>query len=166
MENSEKNMKISAPWVTFAHQVETFFDGDPDILVDYDDLEKKLTLRVSGTDKADALTELLPAEKNFGGVTLKIVVVPANEKKTPWMLIENALRGNVNYSRTITVPIDGSSAFTYACFKKVVAQYWNDNLGDPNGLVSCLYQDLAREIFNEKNGVFFCTDSEDDSMFE
>ena len=39
------------------------------------------------------------------------------------------------------------NSFTYVVFEKEVVQYWNDNLGDINGLRSTLYQDLAKEIF-------------------
>lgn len=54
------------------------------------------------------------------------------------------------------------NSFTYVVFEKEVVQYWNDNLADYNGLTSTLYQDLAKEIFEDANldGVYFCTDED------
>lgn len=42
-------------------------------------------------------------------------------------------------------------------FKKEVVQYFTDNLGDYNGYRSTLYENIARDIFGDIVGVFFCT---------
>ena len=157
-----KNMgklKISAPWVTYAHQMKALFGEDPDIQIKFDDVENRISLYVKGTDKANALTQLLPAEKEIGGVTVRIEVIPANLSAGRASLIETALTGNPVFSRMLRVDPGSSNAFSYAIFRKKVAQYWNDNLGDPHGNVSCLYQDLAREILGEDGSVMFCTDN-------
>lgn len=55
--------------------------------------------------------------------------------------------------------------FTYVVFKNCVVQFFNDNLNDPHGIVSTLYQDIAAEIFADMpfpqdGGICFCTDTE------
>ena len=34
----------------------------------------------------------------------------------------------------------------------------NDDLSDAHGICSTLYQDLAKEVFGESEGIFFCTE--------
>ena len=65
-------VKMLAPWVVYAHQVEAIFKEDPDVMVEYNDAEKVLTLRVNGEDKADAIARLLGEEKEFGNVKMLI----------------------------------------------------------------------------------------------
>ena len=125
-------------------------------------LKNELLLRVSNTDKAAALSELLPEEKDFGGESIRVTVIPANKTLTKAELLGEALKGNPNFSRMMTVRIGSTNSYNYAIFKKRVAQYWNDNLGDPHGNVSCLYQDLAKEVFGDVGGVMYCTDNVDD----
>ena len=49
---------------------------------------------------------------------------------------------------------------TYVVFKKEVVQYFNDSLGDIHGVCSTLMQDIAKDIFEDTEGVYFCTDTE------
>lgn len=156
-----EKVKISSPWVTYVHIMEKLFGDDRDIKLEYDEKNVKLTMRVNGNDKAEALRALIPSEKPFGNVILKINIVPANEKQTLVDLIEVALKGNPHFVGLMKIEGVSSNNFSYAIFKKEVAQYWDDNLGDPHGNTSCLYQDLAREIFDGVDGVLFCTDNKD-----
>ena len=48
---------------------------------------------------------------------------------------------------------------TYVVFVKEVVQYFNDDLGDANGVCSTLYQDIAKRLFTSTEGVFFCTNT-------
>ena len=153
------NVKISAPWVTYAHKIKAMFGEDPDIRIQYDDVENKITLRVDGTDKAAALVQLLPAEKTISGTTVRIDVVPSNKQQTKADLIEDALKGNPIFSKILKVNPGSGNTFTYAVFRKKVCQFWDDNLGDPHGNISTLYQELAREIFGEDDGILYCTDN-------
>lgn len=54
-----------------------------------------------------------------------------------------------------------SNPITYIVFKNKVVQFWNDDLSDIYGNRSTLYQDIAKEIFGESSGIFFCTDKEE-----
>ena len=155
------NMKISPPWITYLHQMETLFAGDEDISVEYEEEENKIVLRVKGTDKANALSELIPQEKAFGNVTVKTVVIPANTAPNRADLIEMALKGNSNFVGMTRIKGVVAGDMNFAVFAKKVAQFWNDNMGDLHGNESCLYADLAREIFGGDGSVLYCTDNRD-----
>ncbi len=56
--------------------------------------------------------------------------------------------------------VDGifSNDISYILFEPKVVQFFNDDLGDLNGLRSTLYQDIAANVFEDAHeGVFFCT---------
>jgi hypothetical protein len=42
-------------------------------------------------------------------------------------------------------------------FEKKVVQFFNDQLDDINGNKSTLYQDIAKDVFEKHEGVYFCT---------
>ena len=162
----EKVEKLS-PWMDYVNKLEAFFAKDKDVIIDYIEKEdtRVIKIKVNGQKKADALELLLPPVKTFGNVDVDLIVIPSNEEETKASLIRAALEGNeaVNYIETTSPPFS-SNPFTYVVFKKEVVQYWDDNLGDINGLTSTLYQNLARELFCEdewdSGGVYFCTDEE------
>ena len=55
---------------------------------------------------------------------------------------------------------------TFIVFEKVVVQWFSDSIGDWYGLTSTLYQDLAKDIFGNIDGVYFCTDNGMDEKIE
>lgn len=152
-----KNVKLSPPWIVFYEEIEALFREDPAVKVDYDGDTNEIKLYVEGAEKADALTQLLPAEKTFGNITVKVTVIPANmEGPSRLQLFQKAFEGNPAF-----VYIHESSGifdFDYVVFKAKVVQYESDNTGDLNGLTSTLYQDIAKDVFEDVSGVFFCTE--------
>ena len=159
MEN--KKVKLAAPWIVYANQVEAMFKEDPDVKFEYDDAEKFITLRVNGDDKADALTQLLPAEQNFGGVVLTLRVIPANDTETTTMdLFRRAFGGNPIVSEFVSAETLWGT-LNFVVFKPKVVQYYDDNMMVLNGLKTTLYQDLAKEVFDGNSEVFFCTEKID-----
>lgn len=164
---------LSSPWVTFYHEVSAFFEKDSDITIVYNEDENILNLYVDNATKAAALTELLPVEKTFGAVTMRINVIPANRvAKTKLasfkatdepvgMLYETALDGNEHLADIVHINGIFNNPMTYVIFKKEVVQYYNDSLGDFNGVCSTLMQNIAEEIFENRTGVYFCTDVND-----
>ena len=152
------DMKLSAPWVNYFHELEALFREDPDVKLTYNNDDKSITLYVNGTAKAEALEELLPEEMDFGQVTLSIIVIPSNEKRTKASLLKDAFAGNEAFSFMETIQGPMSNPMTFIVFKNKVVQYYTDNMGDIYGQRSTLYQDMAKEIFGESEGVFFCTD--------
>ena len=152
-------LRLTSPWITYYRELSELFKKDEEISIIYDEEENEVKLYVENATKAEALARLLPTEKEFGNVALKITVVPANTllKSRP-VDFEEAFKSNGAVSYMKTVRTYQGVDFTYIVFKKEVVQYFNDDLGDINGLCSTLYQNIAKNIFEETEGVYFCTD--------
>lgn len=162
----------SAPWVSYVHKLKALFGQDPDIRIDYIEDMNEVKLYINGRDKYEALDYLLPKEKVFGNVKLHIALIPSNEMSgTPNIgkMLQDAFKDNPIFSRAV----DTQTMFdlvTYVMFHKEVAQYFDDNLSDLNGVRSTLYQNIADEIFRDMEddhmrlpalqGVHFCTEVE------
>lgn len=168
-------VNLVAPWDEYYNKMVAFFKDDPDVTVLYDEEAKDIKVLVQETIKAEALTHLLKDEVEFGGVKLTITVVPANEvTKGIKNLVTNfsndekfgemydrALINNGAFAYTYTVDnVMGFNA-VFVVFRKKVIQYYNDSLGDLNGMKSTLAEYIARDIFATRNGVFFNTDVKD-----
>lgn len=152
-----EKLTLSAPWITFIRETKILFEQDPDIcvIVDYDATEIKML--VSKKCKAEALAKLLPAEKAFGNVTVKITVVPPNDDPdVPFTWIKEAFDGNPVFEAAESSETTLGS-FNYAVFKKEVVQFYNDQLDDINGNKSMLYQEIAKDVLGPQSGVFYCT---------
>ena len=168
-------LKLSPPWDTYYQELNAMFKDDSEVHVVMDDDEYEVKLYVDSGDKAEALRQLLPETKEFGGVTLKVTVVPANAQKEyrlthnknhpeyTELMFRAAFDGNSALSDVVTVQgVFGFSA-CYVIFKKNVVQYYNDNMSDINGLCSTLYENIARDIFKPDIGAFYCTSANDHS---
>ena len=153
-------LNLSPPWLTYYHEIEAMFKQDPEIKVHYDEEDCEVKLYVDNADKAYALSVLIPPEKEFGNVTLKVTVIPANTPEKDIDIFEKAFRGNpvLNYIRGGAGPFGD---INYAVFQNKVVQFFNDDISDAHGVKSTLYQDIAKDIFGLVDGVFFCTDVED-----
>ena len=155
-------LKMSSPWVVYYKEVEQLFKYDPEVRVIYNEETNVLTLYVDNQTKADALTQLLPTEKTFGGVILGIAVVPSNgatfRNRATGNLYQDAFRNNPILSYIKTIEGIFINSLTYVVFINEVVQYYNDSLADINGLCSTLYQEIAKDVFEPKEGIFFCTD--------
>ena len=155
------NLNLSTPWVTFYREIEALLGGDPDINVVWDEENKRVKLYVEDADKAEALDTLLPREKTFGNVTVKVSVLPANEEEeSKASLFRRAFEGNPAFAFEKTVETALTNPVSYVVFKKEVVQFWNDDLSDVNGNCSTLYEEIARDVFDDNAGIFFCTDTE------
>lgn len=152
-------IKKSAPWVEYYRQVNALFDEDPDIRVIYNEEINQLNLYVNNTEKAEALSRLLPTGITFGNVTMEILVTPSNLSNSyKGDLIAAALKGNAAVSRIVTIDDVFANKITYVIFRRGVVQYFDDDLSDYHGVHSTLYENIAREVFEDLEGVFFCTD--------
>lgn len=156
--------KLSSPWNIYEHKLEALFEQDPDITIDYDEMKKEVKFYVEDNQKANALMQILPSEKTFSNVTLKITIIPANIDSKRFDLYELAFRNNPIVSYTDSVPAPTGGAFNFMVFEKAVIQFFNDDITDINGVESTLYQNVAKEIFEDdvKTGsIFFCTDTDE-----
>lgn len=159
---SKSNIKLSSPWVSYYHAVKALFDEDKDIKITFDNDTMELKLYVTGEKKMEALTKLFPTEKTFGNVALKISIIPANlgYVSNPGKVFEDAFENNPAVVSTIVIPGAYGNPVTYVVFDKRVVQYWNDNMGDPHGNRSTLFEELAREVFEDSpvaKACLFCT---------
>ena len=169
-------LNLSPPWITYYRQLNTFFAEDPEVRVIFDDTNEEsgkciIKLYVNNIAKAEALEALLPKEKTFGSIKVYVMIIPANtsNKNSLTLCKYLAQDGNPNYIR---YALDGNGAVnhietinnfmsmnaTFVIFSKKVVQYYTDSINDYFGMCSTLYQDLAKEIFGNIDGVFFCTD--------
>lgn len=156
-----KNLKLSAPWYNYLRELEALFGQDPEITIRY--IEKPLTVKmyVDNVAKADAISQLLPTEKIFGETVVKIEVILCSYiYLSKASLFREAFNGNPIFSEMIDVEGIYTNPIHYCVFKKEVVQYWNDNLADPHGNESTLYQNIAKDVFGNADGVIFCTDNE------
>ena len=158
-------LNLSSPWIQFYHELTAMFRYDPDIKIIFDEDHKDIKMYVDSMQKAAALAELLPVEKIFGNVKLKITIIPSNteaEGEEEGNVFEKAFKGNPAFCFSCTIEGILTNPLTYVVFDNTVVQYFTDDLGDINGVRSTLYQDIAKEIFNRKEGVFYCTDVVED----
>ena len=156
-----KKQKISPPWVTFYKEMDALFGEDPEIEVKYDAASYTVALYVDNPEKADALTVLLPEEKVFGNVTVKIKVLPANKLTVNVTLFQKAFEGNPAFAFVKTAGTPFFDSFRYVVFKNRVVQFFNDDIRSVYGVKSTLYEDIARDVFADFDGIFFCTDTEE-----
>lgn len=160
-------LKISPPWVTYMNKLQALFDGDPQLAFNIDYENMTVALAGNNGEKNAALQRLLPTEKKFGNITLKIIVdgpIANIAFPTQKDLFDTAFAGNPAYAYSVSPADEGYWFFsmTYVVFKNHVVQFFNDNLNDCHGLISTLYQDIAAEIFEdaELSNVYYNTDIE------
>ena len=166
----EARLKLSPPWITYVHKLQALFDGDPQIAFNFDATAPSVVIACNNGDKVAALQRLLPNEKVFGNIVLKIdidgpvsnLAFPSNKK-----LFETAFSGNPAFAYCVAPAEEGYwfVDYCYVVFKNCVVQFFNDNLNDPHGVLSTLYEDIATEIFAEAKvnvggQVSYCTDIE------
>lgn len=139
-------------------EIKALFKKDPEIRVEYDEENVHLKLFVENTHKADALTNILPVQKTFGNVILTIDVIPANTEESLSQMYKAAFEGNAAFNYLETVEGVFTNPISYVVFANEVVQFFNDDLNDIHGLKSTLYEDIARDVFEKKDGMCFCTD--------
>lgn len=150
---------MSSPWIKFYHEVDALFKEDPEVRVLFDEGNYTIKLYVGNLDKAEALTQLLPAEKTYGNITMKITVLPANKLgESKLGLFQKAFEGNpaLSYVRSV----NGLFNCNYVVFAHKVVQFFNDDMSDVNGNCTTLYQEIAKDVFGDVPGISFCTDIE------
>ena len=156
-------LKLSSPWMTFYKEINELFKEDPEIKIVYDEDAVEIKLYVDNDEKASALSQILPSEKVFGNVVLRINVIPSNNLNSHKLdLFRKAFEGNKALSYIWSAEETGGYVppMSYVVFKNKVVQFFNDDLRDPHGLCSTLYQNIAEDIFPNIQGIYFCTDKE------
>ena len=160
-------LHLASPWILYYQKMKALFGEDPDIHIVLDDKEMELKIYIDGEDKAEALEKILPNEQSWGDISLKTVVIPANKegymcvkypKLTSWEnIFRTVFHTNPHFSHCVYVDGIFNNGLTYVIFENEVIQYYSDDLGDVNGITSVLAEDLARQLFKDIDGVFYCT---------
>lgn len=157
----ETKVSLAAPWITYYHKMMTFFEGDPEVTLVYDEDNATLKLYVDNAEKAEALGQLIPDRMGWGKIIMNIQIIPSNKKTGKYQredIFHAALDGNAAFAEARTLDYDEmSNPMTFVVFKPIVAQYYDDNMASLTGLSSCLYEDLARDLFVEMDGVYYST---------
>lgn len=149
---------LSSPWVNFYRELEALFAKDPEVKVVYDEEKNDVKLYVDNLAKADALAQLLPVERTFGNITITVTVIPANkEGASKIQLFRTAFEGNGAFNYTASAEGIFTNPIHYVVFANEVVQYFNDDLSDAHGVRSTLYQDIAEDVFENHESVYFCT---------
>lgn len=160
-----EGVKLSPPWHIFYEEMHALFRDDPDLAMsEFDDDTMTIKLYFTNSEKVDALTQLLPTEKKFGNITVRICVIPANdEDESIADLFLKAFEGNPALKEVCNSSNAFHSDASYVAFAKRVVQFYADDLSSLYGIKSMLYQDIAKDVFGDKDGVFFTTSIEDET---
>lgn len=159
-----KNYNLCAPWVERYAKISAFFKEDKDVVVILDAPEKNVRVYVKTTEKAEALDHIMKKElRDSESDTLlcTVSVIPPNDSVAPFLdgkdVIKEAFKGNPIMRRIEqgTFPF----GFTYVIFQPKVVRYHNDSLAEWDQCGSTLYQEIAKEIFEPQDGVFWTTDA-------
>lgn len=170
---SNVRLKLSPPWVTVINKLTALFDGDPQIAcnVNCDGKEPSIALACNNGNKVTALQQILPEEYSFGNVKLKVTIdgTPADIAfRTKKELFDTAFAGNPAFAYSVAPADEGYVWFSavYVVFKNCVVQFFNDNLDDCHGILSTLYEEIARDVLTGPavDGVYFNTDVERGSI--
>ena len=155
----EKNVKLSPPWYTFYHKINAMFGSDPEITIKFDEDTMILKLFVDNQAKADALTKVLPTEKDFGNVKLNIEVIPSDKVNSVKQLYKTIFSDNPVFNQVIEVTDPSMPQASYVVFNPLIVQFYNDNLADAYRNETTLLQEIAKDIFIQQTGIYYCTEN-------
>lgn len=164
---SNSNLNLSAPWITYQHNIEALFGLDPEITIKFEDESNGnyvMKMYVNNHDKAEALGRILPGEKVFGNIKVTNLIIPENALDTDDIkeLYKIAFKGNMAVDSVVsTIDPLTKTERNFVLFEKSVVQYYNDDISDPYGNRTMLYRDVAEEVFDGHDDIYFSTTPED-----
>jgi hypothetical protein len=155
VKEEKKGVGLASPWVIFYKEIEALFAKDPDVDVIFNEKNPEIKILVNDEIKADAISKIFPHHKTLGNVEVKITVVPANEtEETTLDIFRKAFYGNPAVDSFVSVPTIYGAPMNYLLFVPEVVQFWADNLGNPHGVESMLYETIAKDIFENPDMIF------------
>lgn len=154
-----EKMKLSPPWITYYKELKALFAQDEEVRVIFDQVDMEIKVFVDNAVKAEALRTLLNETVTFGNITLRITVVPSNTLGDEYANVyQTAFKGNGAFVNMICIDCPLGN-YNYVVWQCSVVQFFDDNLGDPNGNCSTLYEAIARDVLKPQLGFYHCTDS-------
>ena len=157
------NLRLASPWCECYGKIKAFFAKDDEISVVLDEEKHDVRIYVDSVMKAAALNELLKKEIKEKEATLcTVTVISPNDNAVANFMsdiekIDQAFWGNPIMKRIEEARFP--FGFTYVVFTPEVVRYYNDSLAEWDRCSSTLYQEIAKEIFEPQDGVFWTTDS-------
>lgn len=149
--------------ITYVHQVEQFFKYDKDVNVVYSDTDNILDLYVNSAKKSFALNILMPktVTSNKNIITINVISLydEIKCKLSDIELYNEAFLNNPIHVDTRSV-LYYPRNLIYILFRPEIIKFYDDDLKNYNGYHHMLYEDIARNIFVQKDNVFFCTNPE------
>ena len=172
--NNVRKLTISAPWYEFQKKVKALFERDPQIIVGdiYEpegrEVDYAFDIEVLNHEKFIALDRVIPGIKEFGNVTLGIVLYDEeniNAVNAGVDLYKTIFSGNPIVKDVRDAVDHTGTHHGFVRFVPEVIQFFNDDISDFNGNWSGLAQDIAREVFtNDSSGIHFCTAGVNEGM--
>lgn len=166
-ENENENeatqgVKKSSPWVHYVALLKMLFENDPDVRIVYREEHPYIVdINITGEEKFEAAQKLIGEVKLFGNVMISIryhLSNPVKEEKSKKELFKTLFEGNPILTDVVTVDLPNTSNnITYFLFKDEVVQYWDDDLSNPHGMVSTLWAEIMKELFDDTEEVIFTT---------
>lgn len=154
-----KTAKLSPPWWEYYHKLYALFGQDPEIHMNFEDDDKVIKMYVDNPAKAEGLAKIIPSEMDFGNVKVTINVIPSDKAESMEQVYKTIFNGNPVFSDAVEVDEPGLPHMCYIVFKPEIVQFYDDNLCDLNGNMTTLHQDIAGDVLNVENNVYFCTEN-------
>lgn len=161
-------------WIIIYQEIKAMFERDDEVTVVYNNDSYTVEVYVNNALKAMALETLLKHTYTFGNVTLNVDVIPANKKMKVvrddeeefdiLRLYKVAFESNPVLCSIRKLPDMILGGYSYMLFTYRPAQYFTDDLSCWGGVETKLYQDIAKDIFEPRTGVSFCTEKMENCM--
>lgn len=164
-----RKLSISAPWYEFQKKVKALFERDPQIIVgdiyepEGGEVNYAFDIEVRNHEKFIALDRVIPGIKEFGNVTLGIVLYDEENVSAADLGIETykaIFNGNPIVKDIRDVQDFAGVRHGFVRFDPALSliQYQCDDTSSYDGRSTVLAQDVAKEIFEDKFlGIHFCT---------
>ena len=162
--SEQKNVGLSAPWVTYFKMVYNLLSVDPELRLPTtlkDDGNGKYSFWVESGNatKIIALSKVLRSEIKMGNVTLSIsfrcvnnIVEGVREAtEITGADFSDAFAGNPNFAKVVSEILPGAATVYYAVFKREIITFFNDDLTDYHANAHFIVADLVKEVANESN---------------
>lgn len=157
------NLKIEAPWQTYGKELKALFAMDKEIDVSevYEaenaDFDFVVDVSVLNHEKFVALDRALVKRVTFGNVTLHVNLFDMENESVDVDIFKTIFDGNPIVQDIVTKRDVTGTDWHYICFKPEVVQFFDDDMSDVNGNRTELAEDIARDVFADHLGVYFCT---------
>lgn len=165
--SEEKNVGLSAPWVTYFKKVYNLLSVDSEITMpaeigDEKDGVYSFYVESPNATKIIALSKVLKNEVVMGNITIKIdfrctndASIITNDENITAKDYEDAFHGNKYFVKIESVRMPVGS-FDYAVFAHEIISFYNDDTSDYHANAHFIVADLVRDIIDPSD-VMVCT---------